>query len=268
MKIIPMICLALTLSTSSIYGAEKPIKLSRKTVSPSEVSKSKSENLKEFASNNYATLISLENAPDSPNFKIRIERPLLREIPSEKNRKFHIEIDLKKELMSTMAEEFGTDFPCFVITSQGFLPGEEVILTVESDGFKSAPLKFYPHPIEMRSTVDNAKITVRLTGLIFSTTMYCFYLKDFLPNEKIKYSSESCGEVLANDLNVRADLVFSLTCGVVGNNGGLDTVKFYRDNGEILEVTIPWGLYLEDYLAGEKKAITPGPVMKNQKSAK
>jgi hypothetical protein len=261
MKVIAILCIAMTLFTSTIFGADKILKLERETITPRQVNQSKNPDLLEFAADNYASLISIENAPDSPRFKVRIERPLFRDVPSEKDKKFHIEIDLSKDLLAKMAVDFDNKFPCFVITSQGFLPGEEVNLHVECDGHKSAVLKFYPHPIEMKSDTDEANITVRLTSMVFSNTMYCFYFKDFLPDEEVKYAAESCGEFLTNELKVKQDLVFGLTCGVEGYDGGIETFKLYRTNGEVLEVAFPWGHHLEEYLGGDKKAIVTQTTM-------
>lgn len=253
MKIISTICLAFILFAPSVYGADKMLNLSAKTLSPTEVNQIKNENLGKSTANNYATIITIENIPDIENFKIKIERPLLKEIPSEKNKKFHDQIDIKREAMVKMGKDFGTDFPCFMIQSNGFLPGEEVSLIVECKNYKSAPLKFSPHPLQMKSAIDKATVSIRLAGLGMST--YAINFKDFNPNEKIKYTSESCGELISKTFEAKSNVTMLLTCGVIGYEGGLDTFKIIRNNGEALEITFPWGTDLVEHLYGGQKGM-------------
>jgi hypothetical protein len=252
MKIIAMICLAFTFFVPSVYGADKILKLSTKTLSPSKVKNNQNERFRETALNYYATLLCVENIGDVVDLKIKIGRPNLRELPGE-DKIFHEEIDITKEQMEKMGNDFGAPFPCCIITSNSFMPGEEILVVVEGKNCKSAPLKINPHPLEMKSAIDNACVTVRLLSI--ATSNFSFTFDGFSPNEKIAMISKNCGETISHKFIVNSQTAFLLACGVIGSKGGLDTVIFTRPNGEVLEITIPWGTDLIEHLYGGKKGI-------------
>jgi hypothetical protein len=253
MKIFSILTLVLATMTASIHGLEKEMIISTKVLSPSEINHSNSNILKEEATDNYATILTFDKLPEESIIKMKIERPILREIPSEKNKKYHEVIELTREELLISSQNLKMDKPCMTFTSSGFLPGEEVKIFLECKGYKSKPITHIPHPVKLSSKVDGAHIKVRLSSLSMSN--YYFNLVNFKPGEKVKYNSNNCGEVLSGVLDVKENMTFSLACGVKGFTGGLDKVKFIRSNGEVIEVTLPWGDELVEHLYGQKNAV-------------
>lgn len=249
MKLLLSLTLLFTAVAHSIYASEKELSVSCKILTPTEVKYSKVDALKIVASDKHATIISFEHLPKESEVHIKVERPLLREIPSEKDKKYHQEFFFTSDGLMLTSESLQNDKPCFLLTSDGYLPGEEVKIYFECNGYKSKPLVHTPQPIKLKSRVDGACIKIKLKDLISGN--YQFEFVGFQPKEKIKFTSTNCGEVISGEHTTNNGL--ALMCGVVGFKGGLDRIKFTRGNGEVLEVTLPWGTELLGYLTGEKK---------------
>jgi hypothetical protein len=105
----------------------------------------------------------------------------------------------------------------------------------------------------MSSKVDNARIQVQISSISLSN--YNFEFSGFQPDEKIKYVSNSTGETILDILDVGENTTLSLMSGVIGYKGDYDRIMFIPKNGEVFELTLPWGNEIIEHLLGTKKAV-------------
>ncbi|MCB1073460.1 MAG: hypothetical protein KDK96_10235, partial [Chlamydiia bacterium] len=94
----------------------------------------KYQNLKQFDSGHHKTIIRISDLPDSERFELLLKRPLFQTTETI--------ISTKKDLLEK-AFLIGEKDPILTISSLGYLPGEEIIVTFRAKD-KDVFFCFYP----------------------------------------------------------------------------------------------------------------------------
>ena len=162
-------------------------KLSYQTISASEIEKNpKYQNLKQFDSGHHQTIIKIHGLPEVESYVLKWERPLL--IKSLGQREY------TKEVFTRLKDFLGEDELLLVTSSRGFIPGEKVTWTLETQDGASISEK-----VEI-AKVTQAKIneTSELYRPAASRGALIYFLLSDLPkiHSFYKYSLESFIEVI------------------------------------------------------------------------
>ena len=221
-------------------------KLSYQTISASEIEKNpKYQNLKQFDPGHHQTIIKIQGLPESENYILKWERPLL--IKSLGQREY------TKEVFTRLKDFLGEDELLLVTSSRGFMPGEKVTWTLETqDGASiSEKAEIIPHPIMLEVPMGGAKLKAELVSL--KPTYYEMYLEGVQTFEKLNLRSFSSGETIDNDFHYTQGSCIALMPGVIGKEGGFCDLSITRQKGDKFELKLPWGKELLKYLEGEKE---------------
>ena len=170
---------------SFFIGAQADnFRLSYETISASEVEKNpKYQNLKQFDPGHHQTIIKIHGLPEAESYILKWERPLLIKRMGQR--------EYTKEALIRLKDFLGEDELLLVTSSRGFMPGERVTWTLETQDGKSISEKvaIIPHPIILKIPRDNAKLHAELTSL--KPTYYEMNLEGVQEGESLNLKSVS-----------------------------------------------------------------------------
>lgn len=124
------------------------------------------------------------------------------------------------------------------VGSHTVLPGEQMKLVVQdSKGIELDKYSFVPNPIILSSVMDEGKIEFEIMN------PECYLIRGRLEG-KVEFESMSYNETLEQSIDDFNDSVIVFQAGVVGKSGGIAHLKFKRESGEELKISLPWGTAL------------------------
>ena len=193
----------------------------------------------------HKTILRLTHLPRSSSYILRCQRPLA---PMKgKTQK------LKREILLGNGELFG-EGEALIISSRGFLPGEKVILSLETEeGNLLRKISFIPHPLIFEMKDGTSKIKGEL--ICISPTRYEFFFEGIPSNETLKMLSFSSGEFLDYDFCYKQGSCLAYMPGVIGQEGGLSRLTIKKTNGDRFILNLPWGKELLRHLDGDKEPL-------------
>lgn len=250
MKFVTKLVLSLLLTGTAVYSIENNFKISSETISWGEVESSDSyKNIREPFEEQHRTLIRFECYPENESeFKFYMKRPLLME-KMQKN-----ELIGGMEALLATGAGVSENRPIFILIGAGYFPGEKIGLAVKCNNhftFKSNVLVFTPNPLIDASKSDSAVVSAELT--MISPPVYNISLRGFEANEVLSYQSTSCGETMAQKMDVDKACEIIYSPEVVGSEGGVAKVTFTRNNGEELSLDMPWGSEFVEHIRGHRE---------------
>lgn len=231
------------------HEEKRSFQLSYETVCITTINEEeKYQSLDSFDAGCHKTILRIHDYPYGKNFVFEWERPLFKKKPAVRRR-------LTINQLKNNAELINERTPLFVISSRGFLPGEQVMFTLKTaDGFvKTKVFNHFPHPLFVRDKADQAGVFAELESI--EPTAYSLWLIGFKMNEKLKYTGVS-----GND-KISAELVYThpTRCLYVPKLdfvlGGTALVTVERESGVRLSLPIVWGNEFIPYLKGEKVVV-------------
>jgi len=243
-------CLTLFLLCTFFTCAQaENFKLSYETISASVIEKeSKYQNLRQFDPGHHQTIIRIHGLPESESYILKWERPLL--IKSMGQREY------TKEVFTRLRDFLGEDELILVTSSRGFMPGEKVTWSLETqDGASiSEKVTIIPHPIMLEVPLGGAQLKVELVSL--KPTYYKIYLTGVQTFEKLNFKSFSSGETIDRDFHYTQGSCLAISPDVVGKKGGFCDLILTRQKGAEFKVGLPWGEEALEYLKGDIDPIT------------
>ena len=248
MKLKTKLLSLLLLCTFFACAQAENFRLSYETISTSEIEKeSKYQKLKKFDPGHHQTIIRIHGLPESESYSLKWERPLL--IKSKGEREY------TKEVFTRLKSFLGEDELLLVTSSRGFMPGEKVTWTLETqDGVSiSEKATIIPHPIVLEVPIGGAKLKAELVSL--KPTYYEMYLEGIQAFEKLNLKSCSSGETIDEDFLYAQGSCIALMPGVIGKEGGFFDLTLTRQKGAEFKLRLPWGDEVLDYLKGDKDPI-------------
>lgn len=138
---------------------------------------------------------------------------------------------------------------------KGFMKGEIISFALICNNKNlNAGVVVSPNPIET-SWTDGATISVTST----SKQMEMFILegKGFIPNEQVRFISESWDEVMENEYVIESDglLTIILAPMTKGKDGGLNRISLERlSTGQKRQLVIPYGSFAKQYCGINQEA--------------
>lgn len=146
------------------------------------------------------------------------------------------------------SQKRGTDELKLVLISQGYLPGEEISITLQNtQGTYKEQFFVTPFPLIGENKNDNTKLVAKLISRNPSVYFIEFYGYD--PKEELSFVSISNNEngVFRMTLENKS-LVYAPS--TLTEKSGLAHYSIVRDSGGITTVHLPWGFQLENNLLG------------------
>ncbi|MCB9092669.1 MAG: hypothetical protein H6620_08930 [Halobacteriovoraceae bacterium] len=223
-------------------------KLSYETISASEIEKNpKYQNLKKFDPGHHQTIIKIHGLPEAESYILKWERPLL--IKSLWQREY------TKEVFTRLKDFLVEDELLLFTSSRGFMPGERVIWTLETqDGASiSEKIEFTPHPIVLEAPKEGVKLHAELVNL--KPAYYAILIEGIEAFEKLKLRSLSSGEKIEDSFLYTQKIGLLYTPDVIGKKGGVCDLTLTRQKGTEFRLHLPWGEELIEYLNGSKDPI-------------
>lgn len=250
MKFVTKLVLSLLLTGTAVYSIENNFKISSETISWGEVESSDSyKNIREPEEGQHRSIVRLKCYPENEReFKVFIKRPLL---PQKMQNN---EVEAGMEDLLAVGSKINEERPTFIMSGAGFFPGEKIGLAVKCNNhftFKSNVLVFTPNPLIDASKSDSAVVSAELT--MISPPVYNISLRGFEANEVLSYQSTSCGETMAQKMDVDKACEIIYSPEVVGSEGGVAKVTFTRNNGEELSLDMPWGSEFVEHIRGHRE---------------
>jgi len=209
----------------------------------------KYEKIVNFDSGQHKTIIRILELPKAEAYVFKWERPLVAKKAQCK--------EIPKNLFSEVAALLGEENPAFLLSSKGFLPGEKITFSLETQGGTviGQPLEFFPQPLIQENRSGESKLIAELSSLSPSTYEITF---EGIPSfETLIMSSFSSGEKLVNTFQYRQGSCIGLMPGVVGKEGGSCKLSIQRQKGEKFQLDLPWGDDLLKHLGGECLPVVP-----------
>jgi len=232
--------------TLSLRANQETLSLHAETLSAKAVKNSSIYGkLESFDPGQHKTIIRISHLPNAESYILRWERPLL--IQKEHFQKY------SREMLLRNGDFLGENGAIIAISSRGFLPGEKVNLSLETEDGKmlSQKIDLFPHPLVLEIRGGQSKFKGELTCM--NPTRYEILLEGIQTYEKLKIISDSSGEHLENDLYYTQGSCIALMPGVIGKEGGFCDLSITRQKGDKFELKLPWGKELLKYLEGEKE---------------
>ncbi len=230
------------------YSQAEGFRLSYETISASEIEKNpKYQNLKQFDPSHHKTIIKIHVLPESEGYILKLDRPLLIKSLAQQ--------EYTKEIFTRMKDFLGEDELLLVISSRGFMPGEKVHCTLETQDGRSISekAKIIPHPIMLEVPMGGAKLKAELVSL--KPTYYEVYLEGIQTFEKLNLRTFSLGETIENDFYYKQGSCIGLIPEVIGKQKGFCDLILTRQKGAEFKLRFPWGEEVLEYLKGDKDPI-------------
>jgi len=236
------------LCTLFTFAQAESFKLSYETISASEIEKSsKYQNLKQFDSGHHKTVIRFFDFPDSERFELLVKRPLLQTTETI--------LWTRKELLET-ALLLGEKDPILTISSIGYLPGEEVVLTLRAKNKNVLydSINITPNPIKKNSSNRGFSVAIKMVSV--SPTIYELAVEGIKEGTSFKIHSTSYGETSTHDYQYlkKTPHIISLEPG--RGHGGATVIAVSRSNHDFLEILLPWGSELDYHRQGARCPVT------------
>ncbi len=138
---------------------------------------------------------------------------------------------------------------CFCLSSRGFLPGEKVVIRLESidpDVFEE--LSYYPRPLMIKD--ESGKILLEATLASIFPTIYSISFPDIPAEEEYEYSTINGMETHHFTMQNATKTVY--IPGVNGRTSGFGGIELKFKDGTIYNLQLPWGDECIRYLNGER----------------
>ncbi len=241
------ILLLLSLMVSSAALAES-FRIEYETLSNDTIAHiEKYKKLETYVKGSHHTTFKFFNLPDGEDYTVRWQRPLL------KKKEHHCESS--KAMFLKNSQFLNEDIPSFSFVSKGFLPGEKVILSLETkEGEKlGMPVEFFPNPIVQETTNGRSKLLAELSSV--NPTCYEITFEGIPSLETLQLHTNSSGEVIDQQFRYTQGSCIGLSPGVIGKKGGFCAFTIKRQNGEKFELKLPWGEELLKHLIGESDQV-------------
>ncbi|MCB1067972.1 MAG: hypothetical protein KDK56_07275 [Simkania sp.] len=223
-------------------------KLNYETISASETGKNpKYQNLKQFDSGHHKTIIRISDLPDSERFELLLKRPLFQTTETI--------ISTKKDLLEK-AFLIGEKDPILTISSLGYLPGEEIIVTfrAKDKDVLYDSINITPNPIKKKSRQQGFSVEIKMISV--SPTSYELIIEGVKEGTNFGIYSTSYGETSTQDYQYSKKLPHIIYLKPERGHGGATTVMVCRSNQDFLEVLLPWGSELEYHRQGARVPVT------------
>lgn len=178
--------------------------------------------------------VTLKASKEAPELKCVVLRPFIATTVQERV----CSVDPNKEVG-------------FCLSDQAAIPGERLVLSVQDiNGNEIANHFFVPNPIIVKSSVDQVSFTAEL----LSDDCYSITAKNL--NEPIMFQSNSGKELMQQLITESGDKWIMQYCpGVLGLNGGVGYVSFIRMSGEVLSMSLPWGIEIDRLIQKNQKIL-------------
>ncbi len=242
-------CLSLFIFlATSLQTSADTFHLTHETISAaSTASLAKYSNLEFFNPGHHKTIIRIHGLPEAENYILRWERPVLI--------KTHHQREYTKEVFVRLQEFLQEKGMVLVTSSVGFLPGEKVTWTLETEDGKSVSqsVTFSPNPIIIEMRSGKSKLQADLVRL--RPTRYKITLEGIGSFEKLRLTTFSSGEKIDKEFYFPQGSLISLTPGVIGKEGGFCNLSITRQNRDQFSLTLPWGEELIDCLRVNSRPI-------------
>lgn len=158
---------------------------------------------------------------DAENMKYVLSRPLIGET-----------VETQTRSIKSMKESE------LCVGCNSLLPGEQMKLTIQdSRGIELENYSFVPNPIVLSSALDDGKIEFEILN------SECYVIKGRMEG-KVEFESACYNEKInqtIDDFNIGS---IYYQPGVIGKSGGIAHLKFKRESGEELKISLPWGTAL------------------------
>ena len=235
--------LAISLQTSA-----DAFHLTHETISAASTANlDKYSNLGFFNPGHHKTIIRIHGLPEAENYILRWERPILL--------KKQYQHEYSKEVFVRLQEFLQEKGMVLVTSSVGFLPGEKVTWTLETEDGKSVSqsVTFSPNPIIIEMRSGKSKLQADLVRL--RPTRYKITLEGIGSFEKLRLTTFSSGEKIDKEFYFPQGSLISLTPGVFGKEGGFCDLSITRQKGDQFSLSLPWGEELIDCLGVNSRPI-------------
>lgn len=197
--------------------------------------------LHEIEKDFHKTVIRFHAFPIEDTYLLKYQRPILK-------REVVVHEISREQLLAnlTLIPKEGMHW---WLVSNGFLPGEPVILWLETKNghSKSSPLAFVPQPLIFKDTKSAAQVE----AIMDSPTHYFLSFKGFKDGESLKLISISSGEEIEKEITFHPGIGCGYSPKREGINSGTAKISVIREEGKSVDFSLPWGLELAPHLQGK-----------------
>lgn len=141
----------------------------------------------------------------------------------------------------------GVTDPWLLISSYGFLPGEQSKLKFEAqDGSFFHEILFVHYPLKIASSDESLTLEAHLCSI--NPTVYGLFIRGLKPGDTYYYEA-TCGSTrVSRNKTFKDKQVILFSPKEQGMRGGMVHVKVQAPSKPALELVFPWGELLNQYL--------------------
>lgn len=231
----------LLVCSTQVFG--EPLRITTTQISPGEaLSTKKYKHLAAISPGYYKTLIFFENAKEEEPYSITIDRIVLKDLKIPGTKVMHWAF-----VGAGLHQLEGMKAPFYILSSQGYLPGESVVIEVKNydQTFKHS-FKCIPYPVEKNSKIDSAVVKAEIADL--RGGIYKISFDGFKDGEDVRTISFSEGEEITGSTKIVPGATTYLMPAVEGKKGGMEIFTVQRKDGEKMSIGFPWGINMLPYL--------------------
>lgn len=215
-----------------------------KTIDPQSIRENPEyKKLDKVDKGHYKTLINMSDMPNDKSFTVTNDRPLV------KSRNIVTVENFKKEDLTVAHMPDGSLAPCFVVSGKGFLPGEKIRVNFQCEGEEPSSIILHPNPLYDWN--DNCDALVIADLINMKPTVYELTAKGLKNGEKLEFvnvvgKSQDTLQVIYDDSKPMRFIP-----NIKKGFGGTSHLTIVRENGEVFELYLPFGMELTRYSQGK-----------------
>lgn len=139
-----------------------------------------------------------------------------------------------------------------VLSGRGFIPGEEITFLFKKDGaLEYKKLSFCPRPIVVSDSEGRTLIKAVLAS-VEPVTQYYLNCSFNPKNRLVCFQSFSGNEHISEPLFQSEPMTIVSIPDVINQKGGVASLEFTYQDGQVYTLEFPWGQELIPYLLGDK----------------
>lgn len=215
-----------------------------KTIDPQSIRENKEyKGLDKVDKGHFKTLINMSNMPSGKPYTVINDRPVI------KSRNIVTVESFTKEDLTIAHMPDGKVAPCFVVSGKGFLPGERMRVSFQCEGEEPSTITLHPNPLYDWNDNCDALIVADLINM--KPTVYELTAKGLKNGEKLEFINlvGRSEDVLHVTYDESKPMRF--IPNVKKAFGGTSHLTIVRENGEVFELYLPFGMELSRHAKGK-----------------
>lgn len=201
--------------------------------------------LNDFDSGHYKTVINMKNMPAGVKFTVFNDRAAIGSLGQQTVDTF------SREDLTTIKSTSGEQIPCFVISGKGFLPGETVTVKFQAEDGTVSSIDVQPYPLYDRTHSGDASIVAVLKDI--KPVSYELIGKGLKNGEELEFITTAGKATETFKVKYEEGKPMVYLPNIKKGRSGNSHLVIKRENGEVFDLYLPWGIQLTKYIKGKIK---------------